>query len=155
VIPAAPEHLGFVVADLDAAMAELERLGHRWSSVRTPQARILRNTAAGRAVHGPEVTTVRYVVTSGPLPRLKLIEEVRGTFWERDGGHGPHHLTYWVDDLEAESAQLIASGARPDADGLESDGSVRYRYLILATGIRIELSRRPLRDEFEEWATSG
>lgn len=143
-----PEHLGFIVADLDDAMESFVSLGHRWSRIRTPTTRILRGGASSK-------TTVRYVVTTGGFPRLKLIEEVPGSYWVRDGTYAPHHLTYWVGRIEDETQRLVNMGARIDADGLDVDGALRYRYLILPGGVRVELSRAELRSEFEAWANEG
>lgn len=142
----APEHIAFIVLDLDAAMSDFAALGHQWAPISTPTA-TLRLADARR-----EATVVRYVTSSGPLPRVKLIEEVPGTYWVRQTGGGVHHLTYWVDDIEAASAPLIAQGACIDADGLDAAGELRYRYLKLPSGPRVEFGLTAKRPEFERWA---
>lgn len=143
---AMPEHIALIVPDLDAAMSDFSLLGHRWAPITTPTATL--RFADGRV----ESTVVRYVTSSGQLPHVKLIEEVPGTYWTRQPGSGVHHLTYWVDDIEAASAALTAQGARLDADGLDMGGELRYRYLALPSGTRIEFGLIANRPEFEQWA---
>jgi hypothetical protein len=141
------EHIGLIVPDLDEAMRTFRQAGFRWSAVSRPNA-VLRS--GGRT----ETTALRYVVTAGSLPRLKLIEEVPGTYWCQDRPGIPfHHLSHWADDIEETTALLLADGSYSiDADGLEADGSLRYRYLVSSFGARIELGLRRNRDEFEHWA---
>jgi hypothetical protein len=141
------EHVGLVVPCIKAAMRSLGQLGHCWSPIARPRA-ILRR---GGQV---EENDLLYVTTSGPLPRIKIIQEVTGSYWRPDReGLAFHHLSYWVDDLTESTEHLLSGGNfRIDADGLNPDGTLRYRYLIGGAGIRIELGLRANREEFERWA---
>lgn len=138
------EYLGLIVPDLSAALAEFSDLGHTWSTVTTPRATIRRG-------ENVEVTSLQYVVTREALPRIKLIEEIPGTYWE--GGTSPmHHVSYWSDDLEGDTEILTNRGASIEADGLYSDGGLGYRFMILQSGLRVEIGRSENRQEFEAWA---
>ena len=144
---AAAEHVGLVVPSINDAMQSMGQLGYRWSSVARPCATVRRG---GRV----EENELLYVTTCGPLPRIKMIEEVPGSYWIQDReGLAFHHLSYWVDDLTESTEHLLSGGNyRIDADGLNPDGTLRYRYLRGGAGIRIELGLRANRDEFERWA---
>jgi hypothetical protein len=76
-------HMGFVVADLKAAMAELSSaMGVEWNE---PLEREL----------GP--WKCRITFSKAGQPFLELIEAPPGGPWE--AGTGPDHLGYWTDDL--------------------------------------------------------
>ncbi|MFD2353658.1 hypothetical protein ACFSTC_36975 [Nonomuraea ferruginea] len=67
-----------------------------------------------------------------------------------------HHLTYWVADIEEATAGLLATGRyRVEADGLEPDDSVRFRYLLNDLGLRIELGLLANKPGFDSWAAGG
>lgn len=141
------EHVGLVVPCIKAAMHSLGQLGHSWSPIARPRAIVRRGGQV-------EEIDLLYVTTSGPLPRIKIIQEVTGSYWHQDReGFAFHHLSYWVDDLTESTEHLLSCGNyRIDADGLNPDGTLRYRYLIGEAGIRIELGLRANREEFERWA---
>jgi catechol 2,3-dioxygenase-like lactoylglutathione lyase family enzyme len=137
-------HVGSVVADLPAAMAALARTGVRWSAVQHPVARL--RLPDGRL----EEIVVGYVAQGGGEPRLKLIGGVAGTYFTP--APGVHHLAHWVDDLERATTALVAAGHVVEATGEDPDGTARYRYLLGAAGVRVELGLRAHRDEFDAWA---
>ena len=142
-----PEHLGLVVPDIEAALGRFRALGHRFAPVTEPLARIRR---PGGAV---EETPLRYATSGGELPYVKLIQEVPESFWQQDRPGVPwHHVTYWADDLDEATARLVADGFVVEADGLEPDDRVRYRFLRTPEGARIELGLRVNRGAFEAWA---
>ena len=96
-------HMGFVVADLKAATAELSSaMGVEWNE---PLEREL----------GP--WKYRITFSKAGQPFLELIEAPPGGPWE--AGTGPDHLGYWTDDLEQDKARLDESGLLPDFDDRE------------------------------------
>lgn len=142
-------HVGVVVDDLEAAMADLPLVG-AWSSV------LEWDTTVRRADGSIERRPVRFVTAVGAPAHLKLIESAPGSVWAPTGGvQQLHHLTYWVADLGAATAQLHAAGYRTEADGLEEDGSVRFRYLVSPLGVRIELGLLANKAAFDSWASGG
>ena len=139
-------HIAYVVDDVRAAMALHAAGGTRWSDVRRP-------TAVLRLPHGEVIeTSVDYVAASGGEPRLKLLSRAPGTVFDGPPGDHVHHLSYWVDELDAATAGLAAAGWRVEADGLADDGTVGYRYLVSPGGMRIELGLEGNRAAFDEWA---
>src|SRR5699024_4507652 len=97
---------------------------------------------------------IDYVTTAGAEPRLKLLSTVDDTLFEK-ASVGPHHLSYWVRDINDVTCELLRSGWRVEATGLDSDGSARYRYLVGPSGLRIELGIEGFRNEFDRWANSS
>ena len=139
-------HVAFVVADVRQAMMSMPALRVRWSSVTRPTARLQDGSGAVSEVQ------VDYVASSGGEPRIKLISAVEGSLFVPASGGAVHHVSYWVDDLEATTGVLTALGWTVEATGLEPDGSPRFRYLVGTDGHRIELGRSALRQEFDAWA---
>jgi hypothetical protein len=122
--------VGFVVPDLEAAMAELgaglgvEMLGPLERDV------------------GDGVLRIAFAMTAPPY--LELIQGPPGSLWDATAGPRMHHLGYWSDDLDADSARLEAAGM-----ALELDlGFARYHRPASAAGARIELIDAGFRPEF-------
>lgn len=142
-------HVGIVVDDLEAAMAEVPAVGG-WSSILEPE------TTVRLADGSIERRMVRYVTAAGAPAHVKLIESAPGSIWAPTGGvQQLHHLTYWVEDLETATALLHKAGYRTEGDGLEDDGSVRFRYLLSPLGLRVELGLLANKPAFDAWAAGG
>jgi len=133
-------HVGFVVADLDAAMAEMSRtMGVTWGprlDVELPlwtpwEVRI--------------ATT--HSVYSREFPHLELETEVPGTVFTVSD-RPLHHIGYWTDDLTGESAALEEQGM-PLVAGAEVGGSLYgMAFHRTSTGLYIELVDRA---RFPDW----
>jgi Glyoxalase/Bleomycin resistance protein/Dioxygenase superfamily len=142
-------HIGIVVDDLEQAMAASPMVGS-WSSVlewdttvRFPDGRIERRP-------------VRFVTAADGPAYVKMIESAPGSVWAPTGGaQQVHHLTYWVDDLEAATSRLVDGGFRVEADGVEPDGRVRFRYLVNGLALRVELGLLANKAAFDSWAAGG
>ncbi|HEY8339516.1 MAG TPA: VOC family protein [Egibacteraceae bacterium] len=145
-------HTGYVVADLDAAMAELgDALSLRWAR---PQQRRLRL----RTPDGPLQVELRYTYSADEAPlRLELFEHVDGTPWEVSQGPGRlHHLGFWVDDLAGESARLTGLGAPLQVTYDSPAGGVSgFVYHRLPSGLLVELVDAARRPDFERWWAGG
>lgn len=122
--------VGFVVPALEAAMDEfgaglgVELLG--------PQERDL----------GDCVLRIAFART--PPPYVELIEGPPGSLWHAPGGAHMHHLGYWSEDMDADSARLEAAGM-----ALELDlGYARYHRPAVAAGARVELIDVAYQTEF-------
>ena len=98
-------HVGIVVDDLDAALAELTELfGYQWCpqmAVRTP---VLLAT-------GETELDLRFTY-SATTPRVEVIQSRPGTLWIPASGSHIHHLGYWSDDVAADAVQLAERGHR-------------------------------------------
>jgi hypothetical protein len=116
-----PDHVGIVVEDLDAAIAELRSLAG------------LRFVEPQVVPVGPWRLRVAFA-RSGP-PYLELIEAQAGTPWETSAALD--HLAWFSDDLEADMAALAAV-APVELDGTAHGRRFSY-HRAPATGMRIEL----------------
>ena len=133
-------HVGIVVDDVDATLAELTALfGYEWSDrIGGPTSVVLPT--------GP--TEVEFsLVYSRTTPRLEVIRS--GTLWAPVAGSGIHHVGYWSDDGDADSRKLERSGFTTEAVGTQPDGSANWAYHRGPTGPRIELMSRQLQPLLE------
>lgn len=115
-------HLGIACADLDAALAELRRI-HPVLTL-------------GEVVHDPlQGASLRMLETADGL-RLELVagEAVAGLLRR---GVSYYHVCFEVDDFDAESARLRATGAMPagEAQPAVLFGGRRVRFFLTATGL--------------------
>jgi hypothetical protein len=122
--------VGFVVPDLEAAMSEL-------------------GAGLGVEMAGPLERDVgdcvlRIAFARTPPPYLELIEGPPGSLWDATGGAHMHHLGYWSEDMDADSARLEAVGMT-----LEFDlGFARYHSPASGAGARVELIDVAYRTDF-------
>jgi hypothetical protein len=121
-------HVGIIVEDLDAAMAELGRaLNVTWGP------------AIAREV-GPWRYRIAYSV-EGP-PHLELVEGAPDSPWAR--APGLDHLGWWTADQDAELARLAEQGIAVDADLRELGSALYVRAPV--TDMRLELNDASRRD---------
>lgn len=135
-------HVGIVVDDVDATLAELTaRFGYKWSDrIGGPTSVVLPT--------GP--TEVEFsLVYSRTVPRLEIIRSVPGTIWTPVAGSGIHHIGYWCDDVDADARELESSGFTTEAVGTQPDGRANWAYHRGPTGPRIELMSRRLQPLLE------
>ena len=141
-------HVGIVVDDLDAAMADLSALfGYEWCpklEVSTP-------------VLLPDgETTLDLVFTySTAAPRVEVIRSIPGTLWTPAPASGIHHLGYWSDDVVADAAALTERGYAAEATGVRPDGTAVWAYHRNARGPRIELVSRDIAAGLAQYWASG
>ena len=126
------DHVGIVVADLEAAMADLStQLGFDFAIVFDDELEVREPRNTDRVIH-------LRIAYSPQRPALELIEAVSGTPWG-PGRAGLHHLAYFVDDLPTESERL--AGACPiEICGRDADGTVPTTFTYHTGGrFRVEL----------------
>lgn len=143
-------HVGIVVNDLDTAMAELGGcFGHGWSTVQSQEVAV---TVGGER----QSSSVRWAATVGESPDLEVIQSQHG-IWslQHNNGQALHHLAYWSDDLEGDIERLTKLGHHLEASGTDTDGRVRFAYLLSPSGIRIELGARYTQAAWDEWVSGG
>jgi catechol 2,3-dioxygenase-like lactoylglutathione lyase family enzyme len=131
----APEHVGHVVPDLEAAMRRYtDELGMRWASI----------TAYGKGRGASRFTCS----LDGPV-FIELIQHVPGTIWVPEHGASLHHLAYWTDDFARQRDELVGRGLRLEASG------PTFCYLRSDGGLRIELMDRVLEPAWNGWLAGG
>jgi catechol 2,3-dioxygenase-like lactoylglutathione lyase family enzyme len=141
-------HVGIVVADLDAAMAEYGSVfGVEWTG----------RLGADQPIRFPDRTaTITFAAVysrQGPC-RLELVQEIPGTLWTC--GRGLHHLGFWCDDVAAAGARLEKAGYAPVAAQDPGDGSPpMFAYYAGPDGIYVELVSAPMLRESLEAVFAG
>jgi len=124
-------HVGVVVPDLEAAIAETERaLGFVFNPPHESR-------------YGADTIRVTYA-QQGP-PYYELIQGGPGSQWDTSGGPRLDHIGYFSHDLDADVASLEAAGMPVDIDGREYGGVFTY-HRASATGMRVELVGEAWRD---------
>jgi catechol 2,3-dioxygenase-like lactoylglutathione lyase family enzyme len=132
VIDSTLDHVGIVVPDLDAAMAELAaQLGIEFAIVFDDDLEVREPGDGDRSIH-------LRIAYSPERPALELIEAVVGTPWAPDRV-GLHHLAFFVDELVAESERL--AGTCPiEICGRDAGGNVPTTFTYHTGGLfRVEL----------------
>ena len=126
------DHVGLVVPDLEAAMADLSaQLRLDFVIVFDDDLEVRESDDADRAIH-------LRIAYSSHRAALELIEAAPGTPWAPDR-MGLHHLAFSVDDLASESGRL--AGACPiEICGRDADGNVPTTFTYHTGGLfRVEL----------------
>lgn len=117
-------HVGIVVPDIEAAMAEMApALGLTFNQPHV-------------SVYGGETITVAYA-KEGP-PYYELVQGSDGGRWNTSSGPVMDHVGYFSNDLDADVATLEAAGMPVDIDG-RSYGSFFTYHRSAASGMRVEL----------------
>ncbi len=139
-------HLGMVVPDLEAAMAEHRRLlGLSW-----PEIKVLEDVY--RLPDGATRTVPLRVVFSreGP-PYLELIEAVPGTPWTVPSGGGLHHVAYWSETLLEDVATFVEAGLDVELTRAGPEIAQGFSYRVCESGTRVELIDVAARPAIEAW----
>ncbi len=143
-------HIGIVVQDLDRAMDELgTSMGYAWTTVRTMKLDLI-------APAGPSALSARVAFTRQGPPWLEVIEGPAGTIWSATGGNALHHLAFYVEDLQAESARLASLGMAFEVGSRGPDGLLSgFAYHRNPFGGRVEIVDARLKDGLERWISQG
>ena len=140
-------HLGIVVEDYEATLAQLTELfGYRWCEE-------MDITLPVRLADGERELNLRFTY-SMDAPRLEIIRHIPGTPWEPAVGSGIHHMGYWSDDVAGDSARLEAQGYAKEATAGPGDTPV-FVYHRHPAGPRIELVATSAKPMMEEWWSTG
>lgn len=128
-------HVGIVVEDLDAAMAEMTRLlGIEWTD---PQER-------------PDGARTLRVAFSTSVPRIELIQGNPDGVWDTSRGPKIDHLAFWIPDFAATTGAAEDLGLTREAGGTAAWGG-RWSYVRTgACGARIELCDERGREIFDK-----
>ena len=124
-------HLGLVVPDIEAAMAQLgPALGLTFNPTHV-------------SVYGEDTITVTYA-REGP-PYLEFIQGEPGSKWNTSAGPRPDHVGYFSHDLDGDAAALEAAGLPVDIDGRQYGRPFTYHRAADA-GLRVELVGEKFRE---------
>lgn len=138
-------HIGVIVPDLEAAIAEYERLGLRFMEPRVVH--------VDRLVEGSRESEIDLRIAfslEGP-PHYELLEA------SGDGIYGPqhvgelHHVCVLDADPAKRSEELVAAGLRPAGAQYRTDGSMIVSYLEGLRGVRVELLDAVVQDTILAW----
>lgn len=149
-------HTGFVVAEIEPAMAELTAVfGVTWTEVEDWPMRV-------RTPEGVQDVRLRFTYTRGEGgPHLELLEPVPGTIWERPAGPEPglgaiHHLGVWADDFAETSDRMVEAGfPRLLTYETRSGRAAGFAYHRLPSGALVELVDAANRLGLEAWLAGG
>ena len=139
-------HVGIVVDDFEAALAEFSSLfGYQWCGE-------LGGPMTVRLADGDAIVTIRCTYSTSS-PRLELVQRIPGTLWEPAPGSGVHHIGYWSDDVAADSAVLERRGYVAEATRDGPDGAAFFTFYRSPAGLRVELVSRIAQPGLERlWA---
>jgi methylmalonyl-CoA/ethylmalonyl-CoA epimerase len=143
-----PGQIGFVVPNVDAAMADL-----RVTSGLVPW--MLNTMSAARAVsweyRGAPGTFSMRAALCGDDPQIELIEPLDGPSiyheWVAECGWGMHHFGFFIHDIEARIAEMGALGfpviQQGRGYGAAGDGGYAYFDTRRRLGTLVEAIERP------------
>jgi hypothetical protein len=141
-------HVGIVVEDFEAALADLSNLfGYEWCLPLRVEIPVMLPSGE---------TEVELVFTySMTAPRMEVILSVAGTLWTPVPGSGLHHVGYWSDEVAADSVRLAERGHSLEASDARPDGVPLWTFHRSPNGPRIELVSRRLQPGLEQYWASG
>lgn len=126
-------HVGFVVQDMEAAMAHLgAALGITFvPPIELPYREIT-------TPDGPKPAQLRLTYSTRPV-HVELIESCGDTLWDWESRQRGHHLGVWADDMEAEADRLDAHGMPRLWWVRGDDGKLIFSYHDTPYGFYLEL----------------
>ena len=144
-------HVGVLVPDLEAAMAELGRShGLRWATV---QDRPMRIWMPDRGV-----VTYQLALTyscDGPV-HVELMQGEVGSPWHTATHTGLHHFGVWADDVGAVTERLLNEGWTVElAAGTPDERYGRFTYLRSPSGVLVEPVSSSAKARFQAWWDGG
>lgn len=145
-----PFHVGFVVPDLDAAMAELtDGLGMTWHAVQD-------RTMHVRTPAGVSPVSLRFTYSAGDEPHIELLQGDPGSMWGPENA-GFHHIGVWSSDFVGDAAVLETKGFPLELTlaSRSTDGPHGFTYQSSPFGVRVELVPLDMQPAFTSWFGGG
>lgn len=144
-------HTGFVVPDIEAAMAELTAtLGCAWAPLQDQRLPL-------RFPDGDADVRLRFTYST-VAHHLELIEAVPGTVWalQPEGAAATHHVGVWSADVAGDSERLSRAGSPCLATYRTRSGRpAGFAYHRLAAGGLIEFVDVARKEVFAQWFAGG
>lgn len=142
------EHAGYLVKDLDAAMAHFKDM----YGIENYAIYNFKPTRAWS--HGKEVSNYHLKIAMASMSNgsgFELIEHVSGDGvhhdWVAQGNHGLHHLAFYADNFESCREYCISKGARFVFESETEDEIIGYRRCFYAEdpeyGMIYEIKEKP------------
>jgi hypothetical protein len=138
-------HVGFVVPDLEVAVAEMSEIlavpftapfELPFPEVQTPD--------------GPVRVKLRYAYSTRPA-NVELIQSVPRTLWDFDDRHRGHHLGVWTDDVAKEAERLADRGMPKLWWGNNDAGRPMFSFHLTPFGFYIELVDTVAMSFYPQW----
>jgi catechol 2,3-dioxygenase-like lactoylglutathione lyase family enzyme len=171
-------HVCIAVPDLEVAMGTYtEAFGIEWGTVLhfseeglvvSPEQTMEMTVVAPGIGEGASMEGLREVCSTNgggiaaglPVAALELAHAAgfspASTLWGcPDGREYVHHISYWVDDMEAESRSLMDKGFTLEITTAPGDVARGFGYLVSPAGLRIELSDRSTKAAVARYYTTG
>ena len=138
------DHAGIVVRDINKAVEYFEALGIG------PFETSKGTSIIERMVHGKpasDVKNVTRIAKLGPVS-FELLQTISGASIQKEfldsKGEGINHLDFYVDDIEEETAKLVAKGFKIVQSGkFVGGGGMAYFDTDKLGGVQIGLVQRP------------
>lgn len=145
-------HVGHLVPDIDAAMAELGgAAGLEWARVQH-----VPNRSVWTPERGAEEVPLTFVYSRSGPQHLELLCGSPGSVWDPGSAQGVHHVGVWSDDVAADAAHFAAAGwAVTAAARAPEDGFGAFAYVQSPTGMIVELVASTARARFDTWFAGG
>jgi catechol 2,3-dioxygenase-like lactoylglutathione lyase family enzyme len=144
-------HVGFVVRDLEAAMARFSSvLGVTFNEPRTVHFDRLEDPE-------PRSTQIRVTFSREGPPHYELIEGDGRGIYALDRGEGVHHVGIWEEGAQERMAALLAKGVTSEARVVLADGSVLSWFNDPEDlhGVRVEFVDDAGRATYERFMKTG
>lgn len=145
-----PFHVGHIVEDVEAAMAQISQAtGVTWHP---PQDFALDIDMGGERVQ----IDVNFTYSKEGPVQIEVAQGPAGTLWD-PSIHGPSlHNGYWTSDLAGQIDELTAGGFELLYNGVGDDpGPQGYAMLLTPSGLRVELVDEAMLPLFEHWYATG
>jgi hypothetical protein len=145
-----PFHVGYIVSNLEAAMAQLsEATGITWHPPQIFPVDI--QLGEQRCIFDVRFTYSK----EGPI-QVEVAQGPKGTPWDADKYGGASHNGYWTDDLRREIDRLTSRGFQLIYSGVgEKPGPQVHAMLISPWGMRVELIDTVMLPMIETWYATG
>jgi Glyoxalase/Bleomycin resistance protein/Dioxygenase superfamily len=136
--PGIHAHVGVVTSDLDAAMVAVgDMYGLSWTPIF--DGGLAPPFATGDGAPSPGL--VRTTTSTGGPMRIELLQGQPGSVWYTTELTRLHHVAYWVDDVAASAAPLVADGWTIEVTlASAGPGPVGFAYLTKPGHARLELT---------------
>lgn len=145
-----PFHVGYIVADVDAAMAQI-------------------SDATGVTWHPPQVFSldinmnderlgfdVRFTYSKEGPVQIEVAEGPEGTLWDASMHGGASHTGYWTSALADDIDELVGGGYRLTYSGAgDEPGPQGFAMLHSPDGLAVELIDEAMLPLFENWYETG
>jgi hypothetical protein len=149
-----PHHIGVVVPDLEAALAEMAGVGGGWLRLQVREPPDPADIDPSLQVTPDTTVRVRAAYSRLGPTHIEIIEAQPGTMWDPRTGPHLHHMGYWLPvhllaersrELEAEG--FVLRGTRVNGTGdsyvaMFHEGPAGLLVELLVWGNPVELARR-------------